>query len=149
MTLKKKHRIKKVENKDRFDFSAVIIMNSKLRIVKKQIKKYFNDDSVENLHTMRIAIRRMRYSMELFHNCFEKKLYNNVYKHLRKLQDVVGELRDIDVFEEKIHSIDHTAFPPARGHADRRADLPGHPDAAGRDRGANQQHAGAHGRQYP
>ena len=107
MTLKKKHRIKKIDKNDSFDSVAVIIMNSKLQMVKKQVKKYFKNDSVENLHSMRIAIRRMRYSMELFYNCFDKKLYTNVYEHLRKMQDVVGELRDLDVLEEKIRSVDN------------------------------------------
>ena len=106
MTLKKKHKIKKISRSDRFEAAAKLIMESKFRIVKKQIKKYLKDDSVENLHSMRIAIRRMRYSLELFYNCFESKFYNNVYSYLRMMQDVVGELRDLDVLEEKIHSID-------------------------------------------
>lgn len=106
MTLKKKHLIKKIGKNDKFDSAAKLIMNSKLRIVKKQIKKYLKDDSVENLHSMRIAIRRMRYSLELFYNCFDRKFYNKVYSYLREMQDVVGELRDLDVLEEKIHSID-------------------------------------------
>jgi CHAD domain-containing protein len=106
MSLKKKHRIKKVEKKDLFETAASIIMNSKLQIVKKQIKNYFKEDSVDNLHTMRISIRRMRYSMELFHGCFDKKLYKNVYNRLKKMQDVVGQLRDLDVLEEKIRSVD-------------------------------------------
>ena len=107
MALQKKYLIKKLNKNSKFEAAASIILNDKLKNVKKQVKKYFNDDSIKNLHTMRLAIRRMRYSMELFYDCFDENLFDNVYAHLKKMQDIVGELRDLDVLEEKIRSIDH------------------------------------------
>lgn len=103
--IKKKIYIKKVNVKDPFKKVSFHIMKYKLKIVRKTIKKYLENDSVDNLHTMRIAIRRMRYSLEVFYGCFESKLFENVYNYLQYLQDVVGELRDLDVFEEKLQRL--------------------------------------------
>ncbi len=46
------------------------------------------------LHQLRIAGKRLRYSIELFHGVFPKELRNEVYPFVEKLQDRLGGLND-------------------------------------------------------
>jgi hypothetical protein len=48
------------------------------------------------LHDMRIAAKRLRYVLELFHPCFGPYAKTAI-KHLKSLQDVLGEIHDADV----------------------------------------------------
>lgn len=66
------------------------------------MKAYFKSPDIDNLHTLRIAVRRLRYSMENFELCYKKKEFNKMIEYLKYLQDLIGEGRDLDVFEEKI-----------------------------------------------
>jgi CHAD domain-containing protein len=65
------------------------------------IQKYFEDNSVENLHKVRIYLRRLRFTMEVFSVYFkENENYKNFYKKVSKLQDTTGKARDLDVIQE-------------------------------------------------
>jgi CHAD domain-containing protein len=97
-----KFRIKKLHRKKKFKSAAPIVINDKLKKVMKEIIRYQEIDSVENLHKMRIAFRRLRYSMEIFSNCFDEILFTNLYQHTRLMQDILGKVRDLDVLEEKL-----------------------------------------------
>ncbi len=48
------------------------------------------------LHDMRIAAKRLRYVLELFHACFGPYAKTAI-KHLKALQEVLGEIHDADV----------------------------------------------------
>jgi hypothetical protein len=48
------------------------------------------------LHDMRIAAKRLRYVLELFHPCFGPYAKTAI-KHLKALQDVLGDIHDADV----------------------------------------------------
>jgi CHAD domain-containing protein len=48
------------------------------------------------LHDLRIAAKRLRYALELTHPCFGPYAKTAI-KHLRALQDVLGEIHDADV----------------------------------------------------
>lgn len=102
----KKWNIKGLRNNLRFSDSAPIILSSKLRKVMRLIDKYFKNDSSENLHDLRIAVRRFRYSMELFYDCFNHKRLFFVYEKSKILQDLLGECRDLDVLSEEIKNIE-------------------------------------------
>lgn len=69
------------------------------------VDDYFNKKDIEQLHNVRIALRRVRYNMELFLVCYEKKLFMRLYNKIEKLQDLSGSVRDLDVFLENINSI--------------------------------------------
>jgi CHAD domain-containing protein len=52
---------------------------------------------VEQLHQMRIEAKRLRYTMELFEPVFAGRLKQPI-KRIRKLQNGLGELHDLDVW---------------------------------------------------
>ena len=58
---------------------------------------------VENLHDVRISLRRVRYNMELFISCFNRKQFLGIYNAVQELQDLSGAVRDLDVFKENIN----------------------------------------------
>jgi CHAD domain-containing protein len=51
--------------------------------------------------------------MELFLSCFNRKKYLNFYKTISKLQDLSGEVRDLDIFRNNI-SVYLANDPPIR-----------------------------------
>ena len=58
---------------------------------------------MENLHDVRIALRRVRYSMELFIVCYDKKIFIKFYNKVQLLQDLSGNVRDVDISLENIN----------------------------------------------
>jgi len=55
----------------------------------------------EELHDMRVATRRMRAGLRLFAAHFEPKILRAFRKGLRRTGQVLGAVRDLDVFNEK------------------------------------------------
>jgi hypothetical protein len=58
----------------------------------------FMPDAIEDqaaLHDMRIAAKRLRYVLEVTHTCFGPYA-NTAIKHVKALQDVLGEIHDCD-----------------------------------------------------
>jgi CHAD domain-containing protein len=101
----KKWEITGLNNHKSFCESAVIIMSQRIDHLLFVIRKFFEDESVENLHNIRIALRRVRYNMELFINCFDKKKFLIFYSKIETLQDLSGLVRDLDVLTENMNSI--------------------------------------------
>ena len=50
--------------------------------------------SIAQLHQLRIAGKRLRYSIELFHGVFPPEMRGEVYPMIEKLQDRLGRLND-------------------------------------------------------
>lgn len=105
MTKMKKWVVKKLSKKQSFDKASRIVLKSRLNTAIKSIKKYLLDGSVQNLHSLRITIRRLRYTMELFISCFDKKKFLIFYNEVVKIQNQTGEVRDLDVLYENISRI--------------------------------------------
>ena len=103
MAKTKKWEIKKLPKKQSFKKSSQVVLGNRLKSSLRAIKKYLSENSVENLHSMRIAIRRMRYGMEIFIECFERKHFLLLYNSVVELQDQSGEVRDLDVLLENIN----------------------------------------------
>lgn len=95
-----KWRIKGPRSDMLFLDSAKMILAKRIKILVKTIRKYFNEDNADNLHEMRIAIRRLRYTLEVFYCCFEKNIFIKFYEKNEYLQDLSGEVRDLDVLQE-------------------------------------------------
>lgn len=51
----------------------------------------------EQLHEMRIATKRLRYTMEIFAECFEGHVDQSI-RRVRRLQNQLGDLHDMDVW---------------------------------------------------
>ncbi|MFZ0455821.1 MAG: CHAD domain-containing protein [Ignavibacteriaceae bacterium] len=88
-----------------FGDSAKTILSSRLANLLNSIDIFFKDDTEENLHDVRIALRRLRYNMELFTICFDGKKFLSFYKIIEHLQDQSGLLRDLDVLKVNINSL--------------------------------------------
>lgn len=54
------------------------------------------EDSVA-LHDLRIAAKRLRYSLEMFALCFPPKQAESFADRVREMQDTLGRLHDLDV----------------------------------------------------
>lgn len=84
--------------------SAKIILRQRLESLLTSINSYFTEISMENLHQVRISLRRLRYPMELFLKCFNRKKYLSFYKIISSLQDSSGEVRDLDILKQNLNS---------------------------------------------
>ena len=73
------------------------VIRQKLSQVLKNIDHYLKTHDLEDLHQLRISIRRLRYPLEIFINFFPKKLFWEFYNKINKLQDSTGHGRDLDV----------------------------------------------------
>jgi CHAD domain-containing protein len=56
---------------------------------------------IEELHDMRVATRRMRAALQVFGDYLDKETWAPFEKGLRRIGRVLGEVRDLDVFQEK------------------------------------------------
>jgi CHAD domain-containing protein len=82
--------------------SAKVILCQRLDSLLASINSYFSEINEENLHQVRISLRRVRYSMELFIKCFNRKKYLSFYKIVSSLQDLSGSVRDLDVLKQNL-----------------------------------------------
>ena len=98
----KKWEIKGLRKKLIFQDAAVKIVSERLNQLNSSIEDFLEEKTVENLHQVRIALRRVRYNMELFTICFDKKIFLIFYKRIELLQDFSGKVRDLDVMKENI-----------------------------------------------
>lgn len=105
MAKSRKWKIKGLENKTPFADAGKIVLMQRQKVLVASIKKFLTDESVENLHDIRITLRRLRYNMEIFICCFDKKKFLVFYKKISLLQDLTGNKRDFDVLIENIASL--------------------------------------------
>jgi len=52
---------------------------------------------VAELHNMRIAAKRLRYTMEIFAPSFPSSEYEQIYNWIKNVQERIGEIHDADV----------------------------------------------------
>ncbi|KAB2838650.1 MAG: CHAD domain-containing protein [Melioribacteraceae bacterium] len=105
MARKKKFEISGIFKNQEFCEAGKIILSEKLNEIISLIEVLFKDDGSENIHALRIALRRFRYVFEIFSLCYSKKLFNDVYEKVKYLQDLIGECRDLDVLAPKVELI--------------------------------------------
>lgn len=105
MGTKNKFAVKGLHERLSFCKSGKIILSEKLKVVFSLIEVLLKDDGEENIHALRIALRRFRYVLEIFSICYDKKLFNIVNKKVKFLQDIIGECRDLDVLTPKVKHI--------------------------------------------
>ncbi len=105
MSKTKKWEIGGIKKRQSICNASKIILKTRLDHLINKIDDYFNERNVENLHDIRIALRRVRYNMELFIICFDRKIFLRFYSIIENLQDFSGLVRDLDVFKENITSL--------------------------------------------
>ena len=101
----KKFKIKKLTKKTDLEKAAKLVLSYRINILTESIKKYFTEETEENLHKVRIALRRVRYNMEVFSVCFNKKKFMIFYELIEKIQDLSGNVRDIDVMLKNMNEL--------------------------------------------
>lgn len=107
MTRLNKFRIPGLNINRKYKSVAPIVLQEKIKQIYNEVDKFFLNDSSENLHSLRIAFRRFRYVLEIFQDCIEPKLFKDIYNRVKKLQDLIGEGRDLDVMETKFGLIEN------------------------------------------
>lgn len=95
-----KWRIKGPDEQTAFSEAGKIILTKRLKILIKSIRAYFNNETAEGLHQVRISLRRLRYTLEVFYCCFDRGIFVPFYKNIEHLQDLTGEVRDLDVLRQ-------------------------------------------------
>lgn len=101
------NKIKSLSKKMPLKEAAKRVISSRVDTMIESIKKYLNDLTVENLHKVRIAVRRVRYNLEIFECCFEKKKFLVFYKKVERLQDISGSRRDLDVLLQNVTMLEN------------------------------------------
>ncbi|MGA7723362.1 MAG: CHAD domain-containing protein [Ignavibacteriaceae bacterium] len=105
MPKKFKWEIKELSAGNSLKESARLILQQRLKTLNSAIKIFFEEETVDNLHQVRIALRRLRYNMEIFISCFNKTKFINFYELVEHLQDLTGSKRDLDVLTDSIKII--------------------------------------------
>ncbi len=63
-----------------------------------QFAPYISDPAkVDELHNMRIASKRLRYTLEIFAPCFTSKEFEKLSSQVKSVQEQIGEIHDRDV----------------------------------------------------
>lgn len=101
----KKFKIKGLSNQIKLTRAGKIVLNYRINVLNKSIKNYLREETIEKIHSVRIALRRVRYNMEIFAVCFDKKKFMVFYKLIEELQDLSGSVRDLDVMNQNINSL--------------------------------------------
>jgi CHAD domain-containing protein len=52
---------------------------------------------IEQLHSMRVASRRLRAALEVYEGCFDKKPHRRLLRLVKETADALSEARDLDV----------------------------------------------------
>lgn len=105
MAKKIKWQIEELHYSKQLKKTASIILQNRIDSFTSASAKYIGGKTTENLHNVRIALRRVRYSMELFLTCYNKKEFMRFYNKIQKLQDLSGSVRDIDITIANINSL--------------------------------------------
>ncbi|MDZ7345115.1 MAG: CHAD domain-containing protein [candidate division KSB1 bacterium] len=102
MGYRKKFRIEGLAQEAPFAKSLKPVLAAHLQRIRKRAEEYLRRPGVEELHDVRIAIRRFRYVLELYANTMKPGRFRRLYEMLVELQNLLGERRDIDVILQKL-----------------------------------------------
>ena len=103
MSKTKPWEISKLSIKQNLTPSAKIILRQRLESFLSSLNLYLSEINPENLHQVRISLRRLRYPMEVFLKYFDRKKYWSFYKIVSSLQDLSGEVRDLDILKQNLN----------------------------------------------
>jgi len=83
-----------------------LVINDRLIELEKLSESFYTPLDSRALHEMRIGVKRLRYAIELFHDCFSPKIMRFA-KAATRLQDSLGNLHDCDVWIENFGQLIH------------------------------------------
>jgi len=94
---------------------AIVHITSRLDEIFAHEASVYIPENIKEHHAMRIAVKRLRYTMEVFSSLYEGELENQIAV-CKKLQDMLGDLHDCDVWmdylpqfmeDERAYSLDY------------------------------------------
>ena len=101
-----KWKVKGLNGKFSFRKTAIIILRFRINNLNRLITRFLTNESAESLHNVRIALRRVRYNMEIFYSLFDRKKFLRFYTMIENLQDKSGSVRDIHILKQNILSFE-------------------------------------------
>ncbi len=105
MSYRRKFRVPKLKLRRTFADSQKPVIEHYLSRVLRCTEQYRKIASPENLHNLRIALRRLRYVLELYSAAMKPARFAEIYETAVGLQNTLGERRDIDVLYARLLSI--------------------------------------------
>jgi CHAD domain-containing protein len=99
---KKKWYISGIKINNSFFTEGKRVLRQRLSQVLLYMNRYLETHDVEDLHQLRISVRRLRYPIEVFINFFPRKTFSDFYTKMNELQDLSGFGRDTDVMIMKL-----------------------------------------------
>lgn len=104
--------LKEPMNTDSAPNSAVPVIKLANRIIKKKYKKVVRDGSRitdttpdPDLHKLRIECKKLRYMIEFFSSLYPAEHIKSLIRHLKILQDNLGEFNDLSVQRESLKAL--------------------------------------------
>jgi CHAD domain-containing protein len=97
---RKTKRIQSPAELEFWKMSRTIILN-RLRELEHLSNELFKPFEVESLHEMRIAVKRLRYALELFHQCWPHSVLTDA-KRASRIQAALGDVHDCDIWIETL-----------------------------------------------
>jgi CHAD domain-containing protein len=88
--------VQNLDPSERVDTNARRILAVRIAEFYSHTPALANEDAVDELHAMRIAAKRLRYSLELFRDLYGKKGELQIDR-VKQLQEELGHIHDIDV----------------------------------------------------
>ena len=107
-------KVKGIQPQSSYRWNAQVILTVKIEEVYSWAKSIRNPDNIKALHDLRISIKGLRYSMELFTINYGEE-FQDFLKVLVDLQEQLGDIHDCDVVEMVL--TDYLQALPDRGDA--------------------------------
>ena len=79
-------------------------LNRRLAKIQKRVKNVANA-SAQELHDLRIAIKKLRYGLEFFQSLLPERRTQRIGRLLKSMQDSLGRLNDLEVAERTIGAL--------------------------------------------
>lgn len=103
----KKWEIPRLASEKKFRQASCRILSHRLFTVLEWIVTFKHDRADEDIHQLRIAIRRLRYPLETMISQFDRKVMQTFIEELNDLQDAAGAARDVDVLAVRLRALNH------------------------------------------
>ena len=106
MPNRKKWEIPHLDSVRKFETAARAILAFRLRDALELASRFKSSSDAEDLHQLRIALRRLRYPLETLVSRFKRKTVLRFIEEVNSLQDAAGGARDLDVLLARLKSDD-------------------------------------------
>lgn len=81
--------------------NAPLMLHTRLEEMHRFAPLALHPDNIDDLHAMRIAAKRLRYTMEIFASAFQEgdaaREFNWLYDKVKAAQEQIGQIHDADV----------------------------------------------------